>query len=373
MPHVPPIKVALWAPVPPPMGGIGGWTLRYVGAAAQFGLNVKVINISPQPGAFTERSAFRVDRLAPATRALRELGVVLRRDRPAVLHVTTTLFWATPRDAAALALAKTLRIPTVLHIRASTQIIEWHKNLPYLQKIAVDRCLRLASSILVLSRELQDYLQAALPGQRIDRIGNMIEFAAARDLPNVLPPRHKALRVLFVGAITPLKGVGELCRAVLALPEVELVIVGEAGGAIDRRAEAEMLAAISALQTAGRLHCAGQLAPELCARAYLEADIFALPSHREGMPNVLLEAMAAALPCVVTPVGAIPEMIEGDLAKCVAVDDAQKLAAAIEQLAADEDLRKTLGLRGQTAVMAAYSIPAVMLQYRDLYRDLVRI
>lgn len=373
MSHLPPIKVALWAPVPPPMGGIGGWTLRYVSAAAQFGLDAKVINISPQPGSFTERSAFRVDRLAPATRALRELAMVLRRDRPAVVHVTTTLFWATPRDAAALALAKSLGIPTVLHIRASTQIIQWHKQLPYLQRIGVDHCLRLASSILVLSRELQDYLEVALPGQRIDRIGNMIEFAGARDLPLVLPPRNHAMRVLFVGAITPLKGVGELCRAILTLPNVELVIVGEAGGAMDAEAKTEMLAAIEALRATGRLHQTGQLAPEMCSRAYLEVDIFALPSHREGMPNVLLEAMAAALPCVVTPVGAIPDMIQGDLALSVPVDDADALAVAINRLVHDAELRRTLGQRGQTAVMAAYSVPAVMLQYRDLYLDLMRI
>lgn len=373
MSHLPPIKVALWAPVPPPMGGIGGWTLRYVNAAPQFALDVSVINISPQAGSFTERSAFRFDRLAPATRALRELAIILRRDRPAVLHVTTTLFWATPRDAAALALAKAMDIPTVLHIRASTQIIQWHQKLPHLQRLAVDRCLRLASSILVLSRELQDYLQIALPGQRIDRIGNMIEFATLATQPLVLPPRTQSVRVLFVGAITPLKGLGELCRAILTLPQVELVVVGEAGGAIDAQAQAEMLAAIAALRATGRLHQTGQLPPEICARAYLEADLFALPSHREGMPNVLLEAMAAALPCVVTSVGAIPDMIEGDLAVAVPVNDADKLAVAITQLAADAELRRTLGQRAQAAVMAAYSIPAVMLQYRDLYLNLMRV
>jgi len=371
----PPLRVALWAPVPPPLGGIGRWTLRYVDAAPAHGLDVQIVDISPRDAAFSERSAFRFGRARTAGRALWDLGRVLRRHRPQLCHVTSSLFWATPRDGAALALCRAAGVPTVLHLRGSNQFVEWREALPRLQRAGLDAVLGGATCVLVLSRELEDYLRRVLPGRRVERIGNMVD----EPLPGaaLLPPRGQGSagprqRVLFVGAVTPLKGVGELAEAVLALPDVELALIGGSGGAIDPERRRAMDAHLARLRATGRLYEAGELPPEQVARAYSEADVFALPTHREGLPNVLLEAMAAGTPCVVTAVGAIPDVIQGELALQVPVGDAAALRSALARLLGDPALRADLAARARRSVLERYGVGVVMAQYRALYEDLLR-
>jgi len=363
------LRVGLWVPVPPPLGGIGCWGLRYVEAAPRHGLDVLVINISPPVQTFTERSTFRLDRFAPASRALRQLSGALIRKQLDVVHLTTTLFWATPRDGLALAACRAANVPTVLHIRASNQIISWHESLPPWRRKSVNAVLQLASRVLVLSAELQHYLAQAVPGLRIDRIGNMIETSEPVGAA-VLPPRTLP-RVLFVGALTPLKGVTELAQAMLAIPQAQLCLVGGPGLASEPRKLAEQAAALAALRQTGRLLQTGELTPDQTLRAYREADIFCLPSWREGLPNVLLEALAAGLPSVVTPVGAVPEVVAGDLAEVVPVGDAGALQAALQRLLADPQRRTDLGERARKSIHERYGLDGIMLRYRGLYENLL--
>jgi glycosyltransferase involved in cell wall biosynthesis len=373
VPH--PLRIALWAPLPPPLGGVSRWTLRFREAAPAQGLDVRVVDVAPRVRSVDERSRFDLDRLAVAWRALRELGRVVRSGRPDLCHVTTTLFWATPRDALALVLCRLHGVPTVLHVHASSQIVAWREGLHGLRRRGLDRMLRLADVVLVLSHELEAYLRAELPGLRVARIGNMVEVlepGASAGPVRVLPERRAPCRVLFVGHRTPKKGLAELAEAVLGLPDCELAVVGgEGGGAIDPGADRRMQEALARLRAAGRLVETGELPPELVTDAYREADVFALPSHREGFPNTLLEAMAAGLPCVSTPVGAIPEMLRDGCGELVPVGDAQALRAVLERLARTPAERARIGDRGRRRIAERYGIDTVMRQYRALYERLL--
>lgn len=363
------LRIGLWVPVPPPLGGIARWGQRYLSAAAQHSLQVEVINISPPPGDFSEKSAFRVDRLAPATRALRQLGTALAQRRLDVVHVTTTLFWATPRDALTLAMCRGAGVPTVLHIHASTQMIAWHQGLPAWRRRGLESVLRMASCVLVLSEELELYLTSRVPGLRLARIGNMVETQQPLGDP-VLPAKARP-RVLFVGALTPLKGVTELAQAMLGIPQAELCLVGGPGHAIDPQRLVAQEAALAALRQTGQLVEVGELTPDQTLRAYREADVFCLPSWREGLPNVLLEAMAAGLPAVVTPVGAIAEVVAGDLAEVVAVGDAAATQAALLRLLDSPQRRSDLAARAQAVVQARYGIDTIMRRYRAVYEQVL--
>jgi glycosyltransferase involved in cell wall biosynthesis len=369
-----PLRVALWAPLPPPLGGVSRWTLRFREAAPRHGLRVRVIDVAPPVDTVDERSRFDWGRLPVATRALRELRRVLREERPDVAHVTSSLFWATPRDALALLLCRRAGVPVVLNLRSSSQIVAWREGLGGLRRRALDRSLRLADAVVVLSRELETYLSRTLPGLRVERIGNMVDDAERAPAPGapVLPPRRAACRVLFVGFRMPLKGLGELAEAVLALPGCELVVVGgPGGGALDAEADRRMEQALGRLREAGRLLETGALPPEQVARIYHEADVFALPTHREGFPNTLLEAMAAGLPCVACPVGAVPEMLEDGCGESVPVGDALALRESLRRLAADPERCALLGRRARARVAERYSAAAVMARYRALYETLL--
>jgi glycosyltransferase involved in cell wall biosynthesis len=88
---------------------------------------------------------------------------------------------------------------------------------------------------------------------------------------------------------------------------------------------------------------------------YCQADVFALPSFAEGIPVVLMEAMAMEIPCVATRITGIPELIcDGEDGLLVTPADTEDLAAALARLASDPGLRRRLGAAGRQRVIAEY-------------------
>jgi glycosyltransferase involved in cell wall biosynthesis len=104
----------------------------------------------------------------------------------------------------------------------------------------------------------------------------------------------------------------------------------------------------------------GYLSHPQVLEAMRRARIFLLPSHAEGFPNALVEAMALGLAPIVTPVGAIPEIVEGTNAPVVPAKDARALANAIARLVSDSALRARIGKASRDAVRSRYVHSAVM-------------
>jgi glycosyltransferase involved in cell wall biosynthesis len=116
----------------------------------------------------------------------------------------------------------------------------------------------------------------------------------------------------------------------------------------------------------GRVHLAGESAqPEHWLNAF---DVFILPSLSEGMSNTLLEAMATALPCVVTDVGANPDLIDdGESGYLVPVRDVNAITDRVSRLAVDPQLRFRMGQRGRMKVTKEFSMARMLENYTRLY------
>jgi glycosyltransferase involved in cell wall biosynthesis len=106
---------------------------------------------------------------------------------------------------------------------------------------------------------------------------------------------------------------------------------------------------------------------------YLQAcDIYAHPSHADGMPNSLLEAMAVGLACVATSVAAVPEMIEdGRSGLLVDIGDVQGLRTALGRLIDDRDLRARLGKAATREIRTTYRIASVVDRIEAAYLELL--
>ena len=153
-------------------------------------------------------------------------------------------------------------------------------------------------------------------------------------------------------------------RVVLTRPGTRFVLVGEG----PLRPELEAAIAAAGLQDAFRLAGLRGDIPELLR----SIDLLVLPSDREGMPNVVLEAMASGLPVVATAVGGTPEIVrDGVTGRLVAPRDAAALAGAILEVLESAEVRKRMGDEGLRRARSEYGLPRMIERTSELYRSLV--
>lgn len=146
--------------------------------------------------------------------------------------------------------------------------------------------------------------------------------------------------------------------------KARLVIVGD-GPERDR-----LEASARSLGINGRVHFAGQISD--VKPYYAAADLLVLPSHSEGSPYVLLEAMAAGLPIVATAVGGVPEMVEDEeSALLVPPREPQAMAAAIARVLKDAELARRLTLNASALIATRYSPETYVHSLVEIYRQII--
>lgn len=160
-------------------------------------------------------------------------------------------------------------------------------------------------------------------------------------------------RLVTVGRLVELKGMSVLLDAVNRLqetnPKVELTVIGDGPD----RARFEQKA--KRLGLADRVHFVGAQSQAEVAEHLGRSDVFVLPSFAEGVPVVLMEAMATGLPVVTTHVGGMTELIDdGVSGYLVRPGDVEQLTGRIAGLLADPDLRSTLGDAGRERVFTDF-------------------
>lgn len=174
-------------------------------------------------------------------------------------------------------------------------------------------------------------------------------------------------QVLYVGWMIPEKGLLDLLDAFVqvrqAVPEARLRLVGPLfGGEAFWRDQLHARDLTACVDVVGPIHGHAALVQELST-----ASVFVLPSHAEGMPVAMLEAMALGLPCVGTRVGAIPDMLEHGAAGHVVPPRApQALAEAVRQLLLDAPLARRLGQAAFERARTHYSKEAFARSFLQL-------
>jgi glycosyltransferase involved in cell wall biosynthesis len=167
-------------------------------------------------------------------------------------------------------------------------------------------------------------------------------------------PDDESLRILYVGRLVPEKGGPVLVDAVAQLPargvpvRVRMVGGGELMEPLCRQIEQGGLT--------GRIELIGPVGQDDLANHYHWADVFVLPSFQEGLPVVLMEAMATELPVVTTQIAAISELVvDGQMGRVLPPGRSDALAEALAELAADPQLRRDMGRRGRAAVQREFT------------------
>jgi glycosyltransferase involved in cell wall biosynthesis len=240
----------------------------------------------------------------------------------------------------------------------------------------IDRlCLPRYERVLCVSPDLhEECLACGVPASRCALVENGIEvseFTRSRTGPEAKRTLGQPPERLLIGAVGRLsaeKGfdvlIGAVADLVRAGLDVGLVIAGEG----KERATLEALAAELCLSE--RVWLPGYLSdPRLL---YEALDVFALSSLREGLPNVLLEAMAMAVPVVATRVAGVPRLVRHEQnGLLIEPASPQALAGGLALLLRQPALRLRLGRAGRATVEAEYSFTSRMQKVAAIYDDLL--
>lgn len=251
--------------------------------------------------------------------------------RPDVVHAP----WAYPDGWAAVQLGHAAGLPVVVQVHGSdVRLLDRFPG----RRRRTEEALRAADGVIAVSQDLADtVVRTGVDPDRVLVVYDGIDpdvfhpgsRLAARNRLG-LEPHGK--RLLFIGNFYPVKGVDVLLQACHRLRqrglafEVDLVGQGPQGDALR--------ALVRRLGLEGTVGFRGSMPQAELADWYRAADVFVLPSHSEGVPNVLLEAMACHTPYVATNVGGIPEIHVPEVGRLVPPNDPAGLAEVLaEELA----------------------------------------
>lgn len=239
---------------------------------------------------------------------------------------------------------------------------------------SVRRQLKRADGIITVSEYHRHYVADLCPRWSPQEV-QVVHYGVdpAEFTPAHVPADDGTLRIISVGSLVEKKGHEYLVDACAELAQkgyaFRCSIVG--GGPLHQALQER----IQARGLQDRVALLGAKTQAEVKNLYRHSDIFALAcvvarsGDRDGLPNVLLEALALEIPAVTTPVTGIPELVrDGETGLLVPERDAHALAAALERLINDPTLRRRLGQQGRQMVLSGFDIHSTAAQMATAFQ-----
>jgi len=356
------ISVCLVSPLPPPYGGISNWTKIISNYASRSpDVRLTVFDVAPRWRAIHCNSiVLRV--VGGGMQLLRDVLRLIRLlnyNHFDVLHLTTSAHLGVLRDLVFSYLFKLYGIKFVYHIHlgrvpdiAKANSIEWRIML---------KVMRRSAKVIVLDKRTYSAIKKFSPDVSVVSIPNCLDLD---DIPKKVMDNSEDVRtLLFVGWVIPTKGVAELVEAwsMLNPNEWRLKIIGPG----DKTYKQDLLERFQPKN----IDFVGELDHAETMLSIASCDLFVLPSHTEGFPYVILEAMSFGRPIVATDVGAIPEMLADDAGVIVKIKDSEALAEALLSLINNNSFRNRIGENALYKSKSLYCISQVFNSYKLVWKS----
>jgi glycosyltransferase involved in cell wall biosynthesis len=256
--------------------------------------------------------------------------------------------------------------PLVLHAHGG-YFDQFHRRLPGVLRRTVDGILQRANLVITLSSRWRDFYvnECEVSPSHVTVLPNPVRWTP--DPPN--RAGRTTVQFLFLGRMCQKKGAYDLVNAFAALPDAvraraRLTLAGDGDlEAIRKLAEpyGEQVRVLSWVDSSER------------ERLLAQSDVFVLPSYHEGVPMALLEAMAAGLPAIVTPVGGIPDVlrhgVEGLMVEPAHVTE---LCAAMTRLVNHEGERIAAGRRAHERARG-FDVHAYARNLAEIYQRIAPV
>jgi len=312
----------------------------------------------------THRDGCAAAKLGIMLRAYLRFVTLLLSGQVGLLHLhvaSRASFW---RKTGFAALASLFRVPYILHLHGAefAQFFEQEcgPGRQRLVRTVFDR----AARVIVLSDTWARWVRSMTSNPHVEAIYNPVL------VPSSPPPwqQRQAGNVLFLGRIGDRKGSFDLleaaARVLPACPQLSLQFGGD--GELERAAAHAAELGLGAHFSL--LGWVGAPERETCLR---QAALYTLPSYNEGLPMSVLEAMAAGLPVLSTPVGGIPEAVtDGVEGYLVPPGNVGELACRLQELLLAPELAAKMGAAARRKVETTFSAEAILPKVERVYLDM---
>ena len=293
---------------------------------------------------------------------LMQFPFVLIGRRIDLVQIQASDYWVFWESAAYALLARGLGRPVMIRIGGAFD--KFYRDAPGFFRRRIADTLRIPQCVIAQSPAARDYIRGTGRTGDIIVLPNWSHDVGADDKRR---DESSAPGFLFIaGQEARRKGVEEVIEAIRGLDRTgcpaRFHLVAMTPGLMDR---------VRALALDNVVAMEGPMERERLRALMRRLDVLLLPSHGEGFPNSLVEAMGAGMAAIVTPVGAVPEIVSDGGALMIPVGDAAALSGAIRQLASDRALLRRLGEEARKALRARFTAAAALPPLAEAYRRLL--
>ena len=294
-----------------------------------------------------------------------QLALLLARSGAEVVHLNVSLnpksYW---RDLVYATVAKAMGRSVVIQIHSGPMPQDFFPGNRLLTGI-LRRFLVSACAVTVLSSRALAAYRAFDPRINVRLVPNAIDPEGLVDRarrPNMRDP----LRLVYIGRLVRTKGVFEIVEALVALKRTgRKFTLAIAGTGPD---DAALQSAVEEAGLADRVRFLGLVVGEDKRRLWLDSDVFVFPSYTEGLPYSLLESMAAGCVPIITPIAAIPDVMQDRRhGLFVPVQDAGAVAAAVTTLDDDRGALARMSVEARLRILENYTVERLAGDVRGLY------
>ncbi len=292
----------------------------------------------------------------------------IRQTGASIVHIHTCSGFSFYRSVLDMCVARRRGCRVVLHIHGA-KFDEFYDREPAWRRRLIGWALAHADRVIALSTHWCDQLIAMSPRARIVVIENAVETSG---IVSKSSWPERPCRFVLLARMDAWKGIDDLLDACVGLRETqnatEVILAGPTGTAGDEDVLNEK---IRARGLDSFVRYVGELRGEAKANLLAGADAYVQPSHHEGMPIALLEALAWGLPVVATRVGAVPEVIEdGKHGLLVLPHRPDLLGNAMLDLAVDTALRSNMSKAARSLATARFGLDRFGRDLSALYDSL---
>jgi Glycosyltransferase len=342
-------------------GGICAVIACYLSSNLAKKYNIKVIGNSAEGTYLHKGTAFVVSYFI--------LFYHLCFSKLSLIHIHTASGTSFIRNAMSIYLAKLFKIKIILHIHGAKFDV-FYFNGSILTKRVITQVLDKVDCIIVLSSNWEKFIRPITRNQNINIIYNPVDINLFTKKSGLISNNFYRKNILFLGALEQRKGILDIIQAMPTIlakaPDVKLWLCGN--GRTDHLEKmCEDLGVSESVKIFGWIDGKDKI------DKIVNADLLALPSYHEGLPVAIIEAMAAGLPVVSTPVGGIPELIEnGKNGFLVPPGDKEALANAILDILLNPELQTKMASNNREKALQLFDMSIISNQIDSIYESVLK-